>query len=90
MTDQQILEMSDEEFETCEKDFFNMIGEDSVEPDASSEARIESILKRAKFESLGKDSADFVVESFGRGLLGITDALIGITEKGPKPRKRSF
>lgn len=90
MTDQQVNEMTEEEFEDCEKDFFNLIGENALVAEPSSEDRMESILQRTKIDSVVRDSADFVVESFGRGLLGITDALIGVTEKKKKPRRRSF
>ena len=90
MTDQEVIEMTDEEFEDCEKEFFDTFGADALQAESSSEDRMESILKRTKLESVMKDSTDFIVESFGRGLLGITDALVGVTEKKPKPRRRSF
>jgi len=90
MTDQEVIEMSEEDFENCEREFFNTLGNCTLRADPSSDKRIESILKKTQLDCITKDSADFVVETFGRGLLGITDAVVGMTEKNPKPRKRSF
>ncbi len=90
MTDQEVLEMTEEEFSNHEREFSETFLSGGFNSEESSEIRMESILKRAKMECVVKNSADFVVESFGRGLMGITDALIGLSEKEPKPRKRSF
>jgi len=89
-TDEEVEAMTAEEFENWEREFTESLGGEVFAREESNEERIESIMKRAKVECVVKSSADFVVESFGRGLMGITDALIGVGEKKPKPRKRSF
>ena len=54
----------------------------------TSQRRMDTILKKAKTDLVLKDSAEFIAEGFGKGLLGIVDTVICLGSN--KPPKRSF
>jgi len=64
-------EITDEMLAMKEEEFFGFV-ESSLDP-IPSEQRIESILKRAQFETVAKDSAGFVAEGVTKGFLGVLD-----------------
>ena len=66
-----------------EEEFFGFI-QSSLDP-VPSEQRIESIMKRAQFEAVAKDSADFVAEGVTKGFLGVLDTMMCLgTGEDPK------
>ena len=89
MSEQEVMEITDEDLEAREDEFLREF-QSAFLPGDSSPERMQSILKQAKLDLVLKDTTDFMVESLGRGTLGIIDAMIGMTEKEQKPRRRSF
>ena len=82
--DHDLEEITDEVLAMKEREFSRIV-ECITTPQPPSEERIESILKRAKAEAVLKDSADFVADGFGKGLLGIVDTMVCLgTEKNPR------
>lgn len=67
-------DLTDEMLAMKEEEFFGFV-ESSLDP-TPSDRRIDSIIKRAQFETVAKDSADFVAEGVSKGLLGVLDTMI--------------
>ncbi len=75
---------SDDELNEKDAEVQALFGDVSArpsEPSQDDEERIERILGRVRLESLMKDTASFVFQSFGVTLSGVTRALFDVLPK---------
>lgn len=80
MDNTPITTIPDVEFEVTEREIEAMLA--VLEEDCEScPRRIESIMERLRVEEVVKESTDFVSDSIGPGLKGLTDGISGLFRK---------
>lgn len=85
--DLKIEELTQEVMDAKEEEFFGFV-QSSLVPQRSIE-REKNIIKRIRMDVVIKDYTEFAVHGITKGLFGVLDTMVCLTDEDEKP-KRSY